>query len=83
MLALHLIGFKNTRDAQNRPIITHSDMAPLIKKAFELFATGTYQIEVLRKKLYGEGLKISRSKLLHSAAQPYLLRQNKGEGIPG
>ena len=37
----------------------------------------------LRKKLYGEGLKISRSKLLHSAAQPYLLRQNKGEGIPG
>lgn len=54
-------GFKNTRDAQNRPIITHSGMAPQIKKAFELFATGTYQIEILRKKLYGEGLKISRS----------------------
>ena len=54
-------GFKNTRDEQNRPIITHSAMAPLIKKAFEQLATGLYQIEVLRKKLYAEGLKVSRS----------------------
>ncbi len=54
-------GFKNSRDAQNKPIITHSAMAPVIKKAFESIATGTYQIEVLRKKLYKEGLQISRS----------------------
>ena len=54
-------GFKNTRDEQNRPVITHSTMAPIIKKAFEQIATGNYLIEVLRKKLYKEGLKISRS----------------------
>ncbi len=36
-------------------------MAPLIKKAFEHLLQAIYQIEVLRKKLYGEGLKISRS----------------------
>ena len=54
-------GFKNTRDEQNRPIITHSAMAPVIRKAFEQIATGDYLIEVLRKKLYKEGLKISRS----------------------
>lgn len=54
-------GFKNTRDEHNRPIITHSAMAPVIKKAFEQIATGNYLIEVLRKKLYKEGLKISRS----------------------
>jgi site-specific DNA recombinase len=54
-------GFKNSRDAQNKPIIIHSDIAPYIKKAFELMNTGMYQIEVLRKKLWGEGMKISRS----------------------
>lgn len=54
-------GFKNVRDTQNRPIIAHSPMAPVISKAFELLASGTWQIELLRKKLYGEGLKISKS----------------------
>jgi site-specific DNA recombinase len=54
-------GFKNTRDEQNRPIITHSAMAPVIKKAFEQIATGNFPIEILRKKLFKEGLKISRS----------------------
>ncbi len=54
-------GFKNVRDAQNRPIIVHSAMAEVLKKAFELFATGTWQIEILRKKLYGEGMKVSKS----------------------
>jgi site-specific DNA recombinase len=54
-------GFKNVRDGQNKPIIVHSPMAPAIKKAFEMLASGTWQIELLRKKLYGEGLKISKS----------------------
>lgn len=54
-------GFKNTRDEHNRPIITHSSMAAIIKKAFEEIAIGNFPIEVLRKKLYKEGLKISRS----------------------
>lgn len=54
-------GFKNTRDEQNRPVITHSTMATAIKKAFEQIATGNFPIEVLRKKLYKEGLDISRS----------------------
>ncbi|HET7116762.1 MAG TPA: recombinase family protein [Hanamia sp.] len=54
-------GFRNARDGQNRPILIHSTMAPVIKKAFELIATGNFQTEVLRKKLYKEGLNISRS----------------------
>ena len=54
-------GFKNSRDVHNRPIIIHSPMADVIKKAFELFGSGTWQIELLRKKFYGEGLKISKS----------------------
>ena len=54
-------GFKNVRDELNRPIIVHSSMADVIRKAFELLATGTWQIKLLRKKLYGKGLKISKS----------------------
>ena len=54
-------GFRNSRDSQNKPIIVHSDIAPHIAKAFELMGTGMYQIEVLRKKLWQEGMKISRS----------------------
>ncbi|MCO6498076.1 MAG: recombinase family protein [Chitinophagaceae bacterium] len=54
-------GFKNSRDNFNKPIIVHSEMAAPIRKAFELMATGMYPIEVLRKKLWKEGLKISRS----------------------
>jgi hypothetical protein len=54
-------GFKNTRDAMNKPCIVHSDLAPLVKKSFELFATGTYQVEILRKEMFRQGLKISRN----------------------
>jgi DNA invertase Pin-like site-specific DNA recombinase len=54
-------GFKNSRDQLNRPIIIHSEMAPVIKKAFTEIATGNFQIEVLRKRLFKEGLNISRS----------------------
>ncbi len=54
-------GFKNARDEMNKPIIKHSSLAPLIKKAFELIYSGTWQIEPLRKTLYNEGLKVSRS----------------------
>ncbi len=54
-------GFKNSRDSQNKPIIVHSDIAPHIAKAFELMSSGMYQIEVLRKKLWQDGMKISRS----------------------
>ena len=54
-------GFKNIRDEQNKPIIIPSDMAPVVKKEFEKIASGNFQIEVLRKKILKEGLKISRS----------------------
>lgn len=54
-------GFRNSKDATDRPLLTHSDLAPLIKKAFEMFALGTYQIEILRKELYKTGLKVSRN----------------------
>ena len=54
-------GFKNSRDEMKKPLLIHSDLAPLIKEAFEKFATGTYQKEALRKELYKKGLKVSKN----------------------
>lgn len=56
-------GYKNMRDGQDKPIIVKSDKAPAVKKAFELFATGNYQIETLRKKMCREieGFKLGRN----------------------
>ena len=56
-------GYKNIRDAQDKPIIVKSEKAPLIKKAFELFATGNYSLEALRKKMCGEvdGFKLGKN----------------------
>ena len=54
-------GFKNSRDVNNKPLLVHGGLANLIKKAFELYSTGTYQKETLRKELYNQGLKISKN----------------------
>lgn len=57
------MGYKNTRDENNKPIIVPEggkDEA-LIKKAFEQFATGLFNIEELRRILYKEGLKLTKN----------------------
>ncbi len=43
------MGYKNSRDAFNKPILVKSEVAELIKKSFERFATGTYQIDELKR----------------------------------
>ncbi len=56
-------GYINTRDAINKPIIIPEggkDEA-IIKKAFEEFAKGLFNIEELRKSLVKEGLKLSKN----------------------
>ena len=56
-------GYKNVRNENNRPIIVPEGgkKEALIKEAFELFATGLYPIDTLRRKMNEKGLKISRS----------------------
>jgi len=54
------IGYKNARDGQNKPILVKSEQAPLVQKAFELYATGNYQIEDVRKLLKKEGLELGK-----------------------
>ena len=63
-------GYKNARDEQDRPILLKSEQAPLVKKAFDLFATGNYPIDALRKKLNPEGLKIGKNQFYRFLRNP-------------
>ncbi|MGP8216222.1 MAG: recombinase family protein [Bacteroidia bacterium] len=69
-LGLAPLGYKNMRDGQNKPIIVKSELAPLVKKAFELFATGNYPIDALRKKMYIDGLKLCRNQFWRLLRNP-------------
>ena len=56
------LGYKNIRDENNKPIIVPDERtAPLIKQAFHELASGQSNIEQVRKRLYSQGLKSSRS----------------------
>ncbi len=55
------IGYKNARDAQNKPLLIQTEKAEAIRKAFEQYATGNYAMEVLRKQMNEEGIKISKN----------------------
>ncbi len=68
-----LKGYINTRDENNRPIIAPEggQKEELIKRAFSEYATGTYNIEELRRKLNKEGLNSSRNAF-------WVLLRNKG-----
>ena len=56
-------GYKNSRDENNKPIILPEGgkNEALIKKAFDQFATGLFNIEELRKRLCAEGLKLTKN----------------------
>ena len=57
------LGYKNTRNEQNIPIIVHSEIAPLIKKAFVWKANeGITNVEIV-ERLRKLGLKIYKQRL--------------------
>jgi len=56
-------GYKNTRNEFNKPVIAPEggEQEKLVRMAFKEFATGKYNIEELRHKLYKKGLKSNRN----------------------
>jgi site-specific DNA recombinase len=62
-------GYRNTRDADNRPIIVPDDDAPSIRWAFERVADGMPQSEVLTE-LHRRGVKVQRSRLSNLLRNP-------------
>lgn len=66
------IGYLN--DKTNRTIVPDTDKATLIRKAFELYATGEYPLLKLRKVINESGLVGKRDKLLSISNYQYLLK---------
>ncbi len=63
-------GYKMGRDEQNKPVLLVTDDAPLIKKGFELYATGLYHKNEVRKILEKQGLKVSKNQFVQTLRNP-------------
>lgn len=65
------IGYANKRDDDNKPIVLFNANAPLVKEAFEVFATGQYPIDVVRKMYNEKGLKLTRNAFWSMLRNPF------------
>ena len=54
-------GYKYDRDLLKKPILVKTPKAELVKEAFELYATGLYDKEEIRKQLRTKGMSLSKS----------------------
>lgn len=55
------IGYKNMRDEKGRAIIVKSDKAGLVHEAFDLYSTGIYEKEEVRKMLVKKGMHLLKN----------------------
>ena len=76
------LGYVNGRDAQNNKALVHDrHRAPLIKKAFELFATALYTKEQVRHRMNAEGFRTLKGKPLGPETFDRMLRNPLYAGI--
>ena len=50
-------GYKTIGEAGHKIHVVNEDTAPLVRKMFELYATGNYSTKRLSKKMYAEGMR--------------------------
>lgn len=50
------VGYSKDRSALKTPLLVPDDKAPLVREAFEVFATGAFPIEDVRKTSWKNGL---------------------------
>ena len=51
------IGYKTIGDKGHKIHVIDPEVAPFVKKVFELYASGNYSMEAIRQKLYSEGFR--------------------------
>jgi DNA invertase Pin-like site-specific DNA recombinase len=66
------LGYLNNKETKQ--IYIDKEKAPLIKKTFELYATGKYTLKEIRKIINDLGLKGRRGKMLSISNYQYLLQ---------
>lgn len=55
------LGYKNTRDENNKPIVAPDKNARFIRQAFEYMSTGNFTQEEIRQRLRSKGFVCSRN----------------------
>jgi hypothetical protein len=73
------LGYLNNKETKQ--IYIDKEKAPLIKKAFELYATGKYTLKEIRKIINNLGLRGRKGKLLSVSNYQYLLQNPFYSGI--
>jgi len=58
------LGYKTIGDKGHKTQIIDEKIAPLIKEAFELYASGNYSLKFLAEVMYDEGLKTPSGKMI-------------------
>jgi site-specific DNA recombinase len=58
------IGYKNIGEERNKDIIVDPEKAPLIRKVFELYATGSHSVKTLSRVMSQKGLRGGHGKPL-------------------
>jgi hypothetical protein len=59
------VGYLN--DRTKRTVVVDPDKAPLVRKAFQLYATGNYPLHEVRKRINELGLRSSQGKLMSTS----------------
>ncbi|WP_148230797.1 recombinase family protein [Chitinophaga pinensis] len=69
-LGIAPIGYKNGRDAQNKPFLIPNEKAETVRWAFEELSRGIWDIDTLRRMANRKGLKIGRSQFWSLVRNP-------------
>ncbi len=61
------LGYKTTGEKGHKIHIPDENVAPFIKKLFELYATGQYSVKTITEKIYEEGLRSRSGRKVYKA----------------
>jgi len=68
------LGYKTVGETGHKIHVIDERVAPLVRKMFELYATGEHSVKTLAKKMYDEGLRSSKGNRLINSRLHSLLR---------
>lgn len=76
------LGYRNVREGDRQVIVPDPVKAPMVRRAYELYATRAYSLKTLRKKLRDEGLATTKHGKLISLSQLEWLLKNRFTTAP-
>lgn len=74
-------GYLNMRENGRSIIIVDPATAPYVKKMFELYATGSFSLMTLRKKMLADGMVYRNGKNFYSSAVEHILKSEFYTGV--